>query len=262
MKIFKLSGFILLLIPLITLSQNVVSGYQPSFVSVDPGLINNSEVWQIKTGISTAWKLPKTEFGSFKTIEAEKGEKTKISSKKQSELSGSGGGKFGIVKEKTTVSERSYTMTILYNDTDQIGIDMRMLVVTENKHETIQLGKNAQPDENYSATYWDETYIKINKNTTAWHMSELNSLINAAKSDSFEIQHVNGFTIGKKGKPDLLKISTGRVFLHDGLQVAAIEVYPVIKVWMRNNLKEEYRQVLGGAIISIIAAYTTSVVMP
>ena len=58
-----------LIMRLTTSSQVLVDPYRGLHVSVDTFLINNGDVWNIKTSFKAAFsKVPKTKFGPFETI--------------------------------------------------------------------------------------------------------------------------------------------------------------------------------------------------
>lgn len=231
----------------------IVSFNVSSQVIIDTSLTNNCDEWHIKRGITVSRKLPETKFGPFETIETDKGRRNIINSNKEKSLEGSRG-MLGIMKTTTTTESKPYTLTVLYNDKDSIFIDMLIITVSKNKHETIQFGKKEQPDENSYFTYCKETSIKIKNDTTHWNMSGT-ILRNESSNDSFEIKNAKGFKIGGKvRKAEWLWAAAGYVFLHGEKQVAAIQTNPEINVWLRKDLSEDYKQVLGGAIISFIIA--------
>jgi hypothetical protein len=244
MKALRNFSLLILLIPIIVSAQT----------RVDAFLVNNGDEWHIKTKVSIFGNPPKTKFGPFETTGVKKGKLEKIDRQKETSLEGVGSGEpAGFVANITTTYHRPDKLTVLFNNTDSIFIDMLMQVVVEDKRSTILFGKQDQPYESNSTTYWNETYIKTKSYTTPWHMLAVGNLTNTEKADSIEIQRVSGFKIGKQKKEDLFGITTGFALLQDGIQAAAIQTDPEINVWIRKDLSDEYKQILGGVIIAIVA---------
>lgn len=236
--------YLSVLLPLIASSQ----------VSVDTMLINNSDHWQIKNGITLSWKISKIKFGPYETIEIDKSQKKTVESKKEKSLEGSKG-MLGIMKTTTTTQTKPYSLSVLHNSKDTINIDMILVTVFKNKRETIQFGKNEQADENGSIVFFNEASFKIDPNTSTWNMDNVSVLKNENLTDSFLLKNAKGFKIGGKvRKAEWLWAQDGYVFFLGDKQVAAIQTFPEINIWLKRDLSEDHRKVLGAAIISMITA--------
>jgi hypothetical protein len=150
-----------------------------------------------------------------------------------------------------------------------------MVTISRTSHEIIQFGKNKQPDEETAVTYAEETLIHTKADTSQWHMTRLpDQLISlnfqnynkrtedysddkcllSNYADSFEIISVRGFPIkGKIRKEGWLWASSGFAFLKENKQVAVVQLAPEINVWMKKDLTEKFKQIIGSAIISVIS---------
>lgn len=241
-----------LIMPLISSSQVLVDASRGSSVPVDTFLLNNGDDWHLKGSRAPFRKITKIKFDRLKAISSnEKG--FRVDKQKSHEVDftkGTG----GITATINTVDSVSRTVTVSYNDTEKIFIHMLMKTYTYTKRPSILFGKQDQPYETSVATYWNETLIIVNNKKTSWHMWGLDMLQSNYKEDSFEIRQATGFRIGKKKRKDIFGITKGYVFLRDGNQVACVETYPTAHVWIRKDLSEEYKQVLGAAMIAVIAA--------
>lgn len=256
---------------------------------VDTSLLNNSDNWKVKSGMMTGRTLPKIKFGPFETVEVEKGKKSIVGSDKEKWLTvSSNGGGFG--RTITTEKAQPFSLTALFNQTDSIMIDMLMATFTNDKRITFRLGNKEQPDQHYSYSYSEQTIIKSNKFSESWLLPSVNfkqvidpeflngseqgklfgftvtsnkeeyekaeaeyanfKTILRSENDSFEIRTAKGFPIG--GKVRKLDASRGIVFLHKGEQVAAL-LMPS-QLWLRKDVSDKHKQVLGAAVLSIVAA--------
>ena len=113
-----------------TSSQVLVDPYRGLHVSVDTFLINNGDVWNIKTSFKVAFsKVPKIKFGPFETIITDQ-KKFRIDKQKDHSVDFSKG-TGGITSTINTTDSILNTLTVLYNATDSIIVNIFMRTFTE-----------------------------------------------------------------------------------------------------------------------------------
>jgi hypothetical protein len=248
-----------------------VSFFTPSIVSsqllVDTSFINHTEKWSVDGRSAFSWKLFKPVFGPFVTIDINKGKKEREKLGKSTSLAGTSG-TLGLIKTVDRKVTEPLTITALYNVTDSIFIDMSIVNINRTSKEIIQFGKNKQPDEGTSFTYAEETQIHTKADTSQWHMTRLPDQrippdfqdysgekgFLSNYTDSFEIISARGFPIkGKIRKEGLLWVSSGFAFLSGNKQVAVVQLFPELNVWIKKDLHERFKQIIGSAILSIIS---------
>src|SRR5258705_3191779 len=180
---------------IIASSQILVDHHGASVVRVDTFLINNSEEWNVKGRRAPFRTITKIKFDQFQTVSSSQ-KAFRVDKQKDHDIDltkGTG----GITTIINTTDSISRTLTVSYNDTGKIFIDMLMKMYTSTRRPSILFGKQDQPYETSVSTYWDETLIKTDS-ATAWRMWGLDVLENIFYVDSFEIRKVTGFKVGKK----------------------------------------------------------------
>jgi hypothetical protein len=257
MKVYEIIFALIFIMPSIASSQ----------ILVDTSFINNTEKWSVKGESTFPWNLSKPTFGPFATIDINKEKKEREKLGKSTSLMGESG-TFGLMKTVDRKVVQPIRITALFNNTDSMFIDLSMVSISTVTKGMIQLGKNKQPDKGSLITYAEETFIRTKADTSHWYMASLpNQLISPGFQDysdektvlrnypdSFEIRSARGFPIkGKIRKEGLLWASSGFAFLTGNKQVAVVQTAPEMNVWIKNDLTETFKQIIGSAILSIIS---------
>jgi hypothetical protein len=247
MQLTKLIFPLFAILPLMAVSQ----------VLVDTSLLNNSDKWKPKiNGFVIANALHKVSIGPLETVKIEKGKKEVTSSKSKS-LKGESGA-WGIVKTYNTSKKQPFDLTVLYNSKDSVFITMNMTTETEGKRTVFKLSKKEMPDAATTWTYCEGTTLRTQNDTTEWYLESNierqsfsdapNYTLTSSKNDTILIYAAKGF----RNKVYKLSPPEGFVLLHQGGQIAAYQSAPRF-FWVRNNLDEKAKQIIGGAVISILA---------
>lgn len=245
-------------------------------VSADTAFINNSDKWALKGEPVFSWKSYKPGFGPFETLEISKGKKERKKLGKETSLMGSTG-KLGIVKTVDRKISQPLSISVLYNKSDSIFIDMVMVNITRNSSEIIQLGKNKQPEAGSSVMFAEEILMESMPDTTQWQIKSLLALVTPFSYDTpakvieysgesgtvsnnsiqFDIRPAMGFPVkGKIRKANWLWGSSGYLFLAGEKQVAGIQFTPEMTVWILKDQPVAIKKILGSAIIAIITSKT------
>ncbi len=253
-----------LIIPLISTSQ----------LLLDTSLLNNSDKWKPKIGaLIIANTLKKVSLGPIETVKIDKGEK-KVSRSKSPDFRVENEA-WGFVNDYQSVKKQPFNITSIYNGTDSIFLNMKMVNKTEGQTTGIFHTKKALPESRSSFTYCEETIIETNNDTTQWilkreilseekyyemcsmHSSFPSRFVNVeiwnlsgSGGDTIIIYPVKGF--GPKGYKS--RFSEGLVFIHKDKQIAAYQFSPKY-MWIRKDLKDQEKQILGGAVIALLSDY-------
>ncbi len=150
-------------------------------------------------------------------------------------------------------------------------------MVTNSEGQTTGIihSKKPLPESGTSYTYCEETIIETNKDTTQWILKreilseekyyEMCSMpssfpsrfvnvetwkLSGSGGDTIIIYPVKGF--GPKGYKS--RFSEGLVFIHKDKQIAAYQFSPKY-MWIRKDLKDQDKLILGGAVIAILSDY-------
>jgi hypothetical protein len=134
---------------------------------VDTSLLNNSDKWKPKIGWQViANTLKKVSLGPIETVQIDKGEKNVSRSKSRGFRMENGA--WGIVKDYQIEKRQPFDITSIYNGTDSIFLNMKMVTNSEGQTTGIIHSKKPLPESGTSYTYCEETIIETNKDTTQW----------------------------------------------------------------------------------------------
>ncbi len=264
MKFRKVIIGVFFLIPSIGSSQ----------ILIDSSLLNHSDKWKPKISLNViANVLKKVSLGPIETVHINKGEKNVSRSNSRSfEMENEA---WGIVKYYHIEKSQPFDITSIYNETDSIFLNMKMVTKSEGQTTGILHSKKQLPESGSSYIYCQETTIKTNKDTTQWFLNrdtvnvwkyhEMCSIppnfltpstnvkiwrMFSSRGDTVSIYFVKGF--GKKVYR--MSLAEGFVFIHNDKQIAAYQFLPRY-MWIRKDLKEQDKRILGGAVISILSDY-------
>ncbi|MEO6583806.1 MAG: hypothetical protein ABIO05_05750 [Ferruginibacter sp.] len=257
---------LLLILPLISASQ----------LLVDTSLLNNSNKWKPKIGaLNIANTLKKVSLGPIETVKIDKGEKKVNREKKHGFRSENDA--WGFVTDYKIEKRQPFDITLVYNGADSIFLNMNMVNKSEGQRTGIFHSKKELPGSGNSYTYCEETNIETNKDTTQWILKRdtlslnlvkyyemcsmpanfPNSFVNVeiwnlsgSAGDTILIYPVKGF--GQKGYKT--RYSEGLVFIHKDKQLAAYQFSPKY-MWIRKDLKDQVKMILGGAVIALLSVY-------
>jgi len=264
MKFKKAIIGVFFLIPLIGSSQ----------ILIDSSLLHHSDKWKPKISLHViANVLKKVSLGPIETVHINKGEKNVSRSKSRSFKMQNEA--WGIVKDYQIEKSQPFDITSIYNETDSIFLNMKMVTKSEGQTTGILHSKKQLPESGSSYIYCQETTIKTNKDTTQWFLKRDTVTLGkyhemcfippnfstpstnvkiwrmfSSGGDTVSIYPVKGF--GKKVYK--MSLAEGFVFIHNDKQIAAYQFLPRY-MWIRKDLKEQDKRILGGAVISILSDY-------
>ena len=256
MKHFIATSLFVMLIPISLLSQ----------VAIDDALITTGENIQLKRGFGlSSGNVHKTSFGSFKTIDIQKGKKHFVGRDKEAFLEIKGK-KAGIRKTVSSKNAQPFSLTIIQVGADTIISNINLITIKGGNHALIEISSGKSDNDEGSVSYCGDIQIQIKTDTLNWQMplnpdqytdysdySDFTSSFDRVLTngvDNIMAKEADGFPIKRK----LFKNSArGIVFIYNKKQVAALETYPETSIWFSKDIKPNHKQVIAAAMISFLS---------
>lgn len=264
----KISIILLFFLPLASRAQ----------IIVDTALLNNSDKWKPKTSMAViANILKKVSVGPFETVQIEKGTKRVTRSKNQAFIVENE--KWGFTQDYYIEKRQPFDITAVFDKKDTILINIQMVTSTSGRRNGIIHSKNELPEYATNSIFCQEALIESKRDSTQWllkrdtlsvkHFDDM-CYIPGSISDGYKDVHIwrlfssTGDTISIYPAKGFMKrvykasLPEGIVFIRNGKQIAAYQIAPKY-LWLRKDLKEQDKQILGACTVAILSDYRNEV---
>jgi hypothetical protein len=248
------------IIPACAFGQELKEIFKKRVLELDTSLASHCDRWKpsVRSGFFSMSAVAKASFGPFKTIDIDKDKAKEISRSKSSDL---------FWKTITTKEKHEASLTVLYNDTDSIFINLLFETIDATTGRSILgaivLGSKDKSNTKHIAEC-KEMVIQLPNDSSLWHflpsglypvepgnsIDPFGKLV--TKTDSCDIVYTRGFSGLKKIMPGYV---TGIVFTKENKQLAALQLYNKNYVWLTTQADEKTRTLLGAFMAALLCIH-------